>query len=179
MKSKRTKIHFSMVNSGEYPQLIFNEENFLLVSSDTRSDIILFDEINLIKICIVNRIYNPSIGILNDGIKGFLTHRNAGQFSIYFNYYIDLDIYTDKFNYYFESSDLEKASKFILELDKNFSNIEDDLNLIDLFKTKSYSKAKENIDKNYKIWAKTYKLDNPRTTLDTLMTDLVDHKLNK
>lgn len=107
-----------------------------------------------------------------------MSHRNSGQFSIYFNYYIDLDIYTNKNSYFFESSDLEDASKFVLDLNNKF-NIDDELDLLNLFKSKSYDEAKDYIDKNYKNWAKKFHLENPRTTLDTSMTDLAEKKLKK
>ena len=102
-----------------------------------------------IKILPINRIYNPSVGILKEGMKGFMTHRNAGVFSIYFNYFIDLDVVTTTNTYLFESLDLENASKFILKLNEAIKVI-DDVNLIDLFKTKSINELKEYMDKHYK-----------------------------
>ena len=66
-----------------------------------------------------------------------MSHRNSGKFSIYFNYFVDLNIYTNTGNYFFESSDIEEnTSKFILKLNDIFK-IEDDVNLITLFQTKS------------------------------------------
>lgn len=180
MKSNRIKLHFlqEMNIDNEEPQLIINEDNFLLKKSENENITISFNEIEKIKISLVNRIYNPSIGILKDGFKGFMSHRNSGQFSIYFNYYIDLDIYTKMNSYFFESSDLEDASKFVLNLNNKF-NIDDELDLLNLFKSKSYNEAKDYIDKNYKNWAKKFHLENPRTTLDTNMTDLAEKKLKK
>ena len=35
-----------------------------------------------IKILPINRIYNPSVGLLKDGMKGFMAQRNAGVFSV-------------------------------------------------------------------------------------------------
>ena len=130
-----------------------------------------FSSIDSIKILPVNRIYNPSVGLLKDGFKGFMAHRNSGQFSIYFNYFVDLNIYTNTGNYFFESLDLENASKFILKLNNSFK-VEDDVSLIDLFKTKSINEIKDYMDKHYKDLAKTYNLENPRTTLDESMVRL-------
>lgn len=104
-----------------------------------------------------------------------MAHRNAGVFSIYFNYFVDLNVYTNKGNYFFESLDLENASKFILKLN-NLFKIKDDVNLIDLFKTKSINEIKDYMDKHYKDLAKTYNLENPRTTLDESMVRLAKKK---
>ena len=129
-----------------------------------------------IKILPINRIYNPSVGLLKDGMKGFIAHRNAVVFSIYFNYFVDLDIDTTTNTYLFESLDLENASQFILKLDETIKIITDDVNLIDLFKTKSIDELKEYMDKHYKDWAKKYNLENPRTTLDENMIRLARNK---
>ena len=91
------------------------------------------------------------------------------------NYFVDLNVYTNKGNYFFESLDLENASKFILKLN-NLFKIKDDVNLIDLFKTKSINEIKDYMDKHYKDLAKTYNLENPRTTLDESMVRLAKKK---
>lgn len=96
-------------------------------------------------------------------------------FNIFFNYFIDLNVVTTKNTYLFESLDLENASQFILKLDETIKII-DDVNLIDLFKTKSISELKEYMDKHYKDWAKKYNLENPRTTLDENMIRLARKK---
>ena len=77
--------------------------------------------------------------------------------------------------YLFESLDLEKASQFILKLNESIK-ITDDVNLIDLFNTKSMNELKEYMDKHYRDWAKKYNLENPRTTLDENMVGLVRNK---
>lgn len=94
---------------------------------------------------------------------------------IYVNYFIDLNVVTTTNTYLFESLDLENASQFILKLDETIKII-DDVNLIDLFKTKSISELKEYMDKHYKDWAKKYNLENPRTTLDENMIRLARKK---
>lgn len=55
--------------------------------------------------------------------------------------------------------------------------IEDDVNLIALFQTKSTNEIKDYMDKHYKDLAKTYNLENPRTTLDDSMVRLAKRKL--
>ena len=92
-----------------------------------------------------------------------------------FNYYVDLNVVTTANTYLFESLDLENASQFILKLDENIKVI-DDVNLIDLFKTKSINELKEYMDQHYKDWAKKYNLENPRTTLDENMIRLPHNK---
>lgn len=77
--------------------------------------------------------------------------------------------------YLFESLDLENASQFILKLNESIKVI-DDVNLIDLFQTKSMNELKECMDKHYKDWAKKYNLENPRTTLDENMIRLARDK---
>ena len=176
MENKRIQAQFLVTSTlDDIPQLIL-EKDALLIKNESDEDITIpFSSIDSIKILPVNRIYNPSVGILKDGFKGFMAHRNAGVFSIYFNYFVDLNVYTNKGNYFFESLDLENASKFILKLN-NLFKIKDDVNLIDLFKTKSINEIKDYMDKHYKDLAKTYNLENPRTTLDESMVRLAKKK---
>lgn len=176
MENKRIQAQFLVTSTlDDIPQLIL-EKDALLIKNESDKDITIpFSSIDSIKILPVNRIYNPSVGLLKDGFKGFMAHRNAGVFSIYFNYFVDLNVYTNKGNYFFESLDLENASKFILKLN-NLFKIKDDVNLIDLFKTKSINEIKDYMDKHYKDLAKTYNLENPRTTLDESMVRLAKKK---
>lgn len=176
MENKRIQAQYSVTSTlDDIPQLIL-EKDALLIKNESDEDITIpFSSIDSIKILPVNRIYNPSVGLLKDGFKGFMAHRNAGAFSIYFNYFVDLNVYTNKGNYFFESLDLENASKFILKLN-NLFKIKDDVNLIDLFKTKSINEIKDYMDKHYKDLAKTYNLENPRTTLDESMVRLAKKK---
>lgn len=176
MENKRIQAQYLVTSTlDDIPQLIL-EKDALLIKNESDKDITIpFSSIDSIKILPVNRIYNPSVGLLKDGFKGFMAHRNAGAFSIYFNYFVDLNVYTNKGNYFFESLDLENASKFILKLN-NLFKIKDDVNLIDLFKTKSINEIKDYMDKHYKDLAKTYNLENPRTTLDESMVRLAKKK---
>lgn len=176
MENKRIQAQYLVTSTlDDIPQLIL-EKDALLIKNESDEDITIpFSSIDSIKILPVNRIYNPSVGLLKDGFKGFMAHRNAGAFSIYFNYFVDLNVYTNKGNYFFESLDLENASKFILKLN-NLFKIKDDVNLIDLFKTKPINEIKDYMDKHYKDLAKTYNLENPRTTLDESMVRLAKKK---
>lgn len=176
MRNKRIQAQFLLRSiTDDVPQLLL-EENNLVFRNELQEDVLIpLSSIIGIKILPINRIYNPSVGLLKDGMKGFMAHRNAGVFSIYFNYFVDLDIVTTTNTYLFESLDLENASKFILKLDETIK-ITDDVNLIDLFKTKSINELKEYMDKHYKDWAKKYNLENPRTTLDENMIRLACNK---
>ena len=176
MKNNRRQAQFLLRSiTDDVPQLLL-EENNLVFRNELQEDVLIpLSSIIGIKILPINRIYNPSVGFLKDGMKGFMAHRNAGVFSIYFNYFVDLDIVTTTNTYLFESLDLENASKFILKLDETIK-ITDDVNLIDLFKTKSINELKEYMDKHYKDWAKKYNLENPRTTLDENMIRLACNK---
>ena len=176
MKNKRIQAQF-LINgiSDNVPQLLL-EENELVFREELKKDVLIpLSSIISIRVMPINRIYNPSVGFLKEGMKGFMAHRNAGVFSIYFNYFVDLDIVTSTNSYLFESLDLENASKFIMKLYET-NKIIDDVNLIDLFKTKSINELKEYMDKHYKDWAKKYNLENPRTTLDENMIRLARNK---
>ena len=145
MKNNRRQAQF-LINgiSDDVPQLLL-EENNLVFRNELKEDVLIpLSSIISIKILPINRIYNPSVGILKEGMKGCMTHRNAGVFSIYFNYFIDLDVVTTTNTYLFESLDLENASKFILKLNEAIKVI-DDVNLIDLFKTKSINELGKKI----------------------------------
>lgn len=172
MKNKRIQAQFLLRSiTDDVPHLLLEENNLVFRNALQEDILIPLNNIISIKILPINRIYNPSVGFLKEGMKGFMAHRNAGVFSIYFNYFVDLDIVTSTNSYLFESLDLENASKFILKLDET-NKIIDDVNLIDLFKTKSINELKEYMDKHYKDWAKKYNLENPRTTLDENMIRL-------
>ena len=176
MKNNRKQVQFLLRSiTDDVPQLLL-EENNLVFRNELKEDILIpFSSITSIKILPINRIYNPSVGFLKDGMKGLLAHRNAGIFSIYNNYFVDLNVDTTTNTYLFESLDLENASRFILKLNENIK-IVDDVNLIDLFKNKSTNELKEYMDKHYKDWAKKYNLENPRTTLDESMVRLAHNK---
>ena len=88
MKNKRIQAQF-LINgiSDDVPQLLL-EENNLVFRNELKEDVLIpFSSIISIKILPINRIYNPSVGILKEGMKGFMTHRNAGVFSIFYKLY--------------------------------------------------------------------------------------------
>ena len=89
MKNNRRQAQF-LINgiSDNVPQLLL-EENELVFKDGLKEDVLIpLSSITGIKILPINRIYNPSVGLLKDGMKGFMAHRNAGVFSIYFKLYM-------------------------------------------------------------------------------------------
>lgn len=89
MENKRIQAQYLVTSRlDDIPQLIL-EKDALLIKNESDEDITIpFSSIDSIKILPVNRIYNPSVGLLKDGFKGFMAHRNAGAFSIYFKLYM-------------------------------------------------------------------------------------------
>ena len=87
MKNNRRQAQFLLRSiTDDVPQLLL-EENNLVFRNELKEDILIpCSSILSIKILPINRIYNPSVGLLKDGMKGFMAHRNAGVFSIYFKF---------------------------------------------------------------------------------------------
>ena len=83
MKNNRRQAQFLLRSiTDDVPQLLL-EENNLVFRNELKEDILIpCSSITSIKILPINRIYNPSVGLLKDGMKGFMAHRNAGVFSI-------------------------------------------------------------------------------------------------
>lgn len=84
MNNNRRQAQFLLRSiTDDVPQLLL-EENNLVFRNELKEDILIpCSSIISIKILPINRIYNPSVGLLKDGMKGFMAHRNAGVFSIY------------------------------------------------------------------------------------------------
>lgn len=95
MNNNRRQAQFLLKSiTDDVPQLLL-EENNLVFRNELKQDVLIhLSSIISIKILPINRIYNPSVGLLKDGMKGFMAHRNAGVFSVYFNYYVDLNVVT-------------------------------------------------------------------------------------
>lgn len=89
MKNKRIQAQFLLRSiTDDIPQLLL-EENNLVFRNELKQDVLIpLSSIISIKILPINRIYNPSVGILKDGMKGFMAHRNAGVFSIFYKLYM-------------------------------------------------------------------------------------------
>lgn len=81
--------------------------------------------------------------------------------SVFFNYYVDIDIHTSFDTYSFQIMNNDK----IRDMFDYFKDIKinDPLNLIPLYKEKTDTYALyKYLDLNFKKWAKQYHLDNPR-----------------
>lgn len=89
MKNNRRQAQFLLRSiTDDVPQLLL-EENNLVFRNELKEDILIpYSSIISIKILPINRIYNPSVGLLKDGMKGFMAHRNAGVFSIFYKLYM-------------------------------------------------------------------------------------------
>lgn len=83
MKNNRRQAQFLLRSiTDDVPQLLL-EENNLVFRNELKKDILIpCSSVISIKILPINRIYNPSVGLLKDGMKGFMAHRNVGVFSI-------------------------------------------------------------------------------------------------
>ena len=95
MKNNRRQAQFLLRSiTDDVPQLLL-EENNLVFRNELKEDILIpCSSIISIKILPINRIYNPSVGLLKDGMKGFMAHRNAGVFSIWYKIiYVFLTIF--------------------------------------------------------------------------------------
>ena len=84
MKNNRRQAQFLLRSiTDDVPQLLL-EENNLVFRNELKKDILIpCSSVISIKILPINRIYNPSVGLLKDGMKGFMAHRNVGVFSIF------------------------------------------------------------------------------------------------
>lgn len=89
MKNNRRQAQFLLRSiTDDVPQLLL-EENNLVFRNELQEDVLIpLSSIISIKILPINRIYNPSVGLLKDGMKGFMAHRNAGVFSISIKLYM-------------------------------------------------------------------------------------------
>ncbi len=171
--TKREKIYISIEKSNSFPSLHLEAGGLIYCINKESIKEIHFEEITRIIAKPINRIYNPSVGFLKDGVKGFMMHRNSGVASVYFNYYIDFDIYVGGDVLLYESNDLQLASQFLLELANSDVFIEDEIGLIRIFEDNNFKQAKDIVNKNYKKWAKKYSLENPRTTFDSSMKNFI------
>lgn len=89
MNNNRRQAQFLLKSiTDDVPQLLL-EENNLVFRNELKQDVLIpLSSIISIKILPINRIYNPSVGLLKDGMKGFMAQRNAGVFSVYMKFYI-------------------------------------------------------------------------------------------
>ena len=147
---KRVKISFDnreLKEWGNYKTLYFNEDK------------IVFNEI----IIELSTIKNIDLSMYSSMSKG---RGGAGAYGIggvFFQYYVDLDIHTNRDTYSFSILNNNMVRDMFDYIMKNQLKVNDPLQLIQLYHEKKAEVALNNyINSHFKEWAKKFNLDNPR-----------------
>lgn len=150
VKRKKVKISFDnreLKEWGNYKTLYFNEDK------------IVFNEI----IIELSTIKNIDISMYSSMSKG---RGGAGAYGIggvFFQYYVDLDIHTNRDTYSFSILNNNMVRDMFDYIMKNQLKVNDPLQLIQLYHEKKDEVALNNyINSHFKEWAKKFNLDNPR-----------------
>ena len=150
VKRKKVKISFDnreLKEWGNYKTLYFNEDK------------IVFNEI----IIELSTIKNIDLSMYSSMSKG---RGGAGAYGIggvFFQYYVDLDIHTNRDTYSFSILNNNMVRDMFDYIMKNQLKVNDPLQLIQLYHEKKVEVALNNyINSHFKEWAKKFNLDNPR-----------------
>ena len=150
VKRKKVKISFDnreLKEWGNYKTLYFNEDK------------IVFNEI----IIELSTIKNIDLSMYSSMSKG---RGGAGAYGIggvFFQYYVDLDIHTNRDTYSFSILNNNMVRDMFDYIIKNQLKVNDPLQLIQLYHEKKAEVALNNyINSHFKEWAKKFNLDNPR-----------------
>ena len=150
VKRKKVKISFDnreLKEWGNYKTLYFNEDK------------IVFNEI----IIELSTIKNIDLSMYSSMSKG---RGGAGAYGIggvFFQYYVDLDIHTNRDTYSFSILNNNIVRDMFDYIMKNQLKVNDPLQLIQLYHEKKAEVALNNyINSHFKEWAKKFNLDNPR-----------------
>lgn len=150
VKRKKVKISFDnreLKEWGNYKTLYFNEDK------------IVFNEI----IIELSTIKNIDLSMYSSMSKG---RGGAGAYGIggvFFQYYVDLDIHTNRDTYSFSILNNNMVRDMFDYIMKNQLKVNDPLQLIQLYHEKKDEVALNNyINSHFKEWAKKFNLDNPR-----------------
>ena len=150
VKRKKVKISFDnreLKEWGNYKTLYFNEDK------------IVFNEI----IIELSTIKNIDLSMYSSMSKG---RGGAGAYGIggvFFQYYVDLDIHTNRDTYSFSILNNNMVRDMFDYIMKNQLKVNDPLQLIQLYHEKKAEVALNNyINSHFKEWAKKFNLDNPR-----------------
>ena len=150
VKRKKVKISFDnreLKEWGNYKTLYFNEDK------------IVFNEI----IIELSTIKNIDLSMYSSMSKG---RGGAGAYGIggvFFQYYVDLDIHTNRDTYSFSILNNNMVRDMFDYILKNQLKVNDPLQLIQLYHEKKAEVALNNyINSHFKEWAKKFNLDNPR-----------------
>lgn len=150
VKRKKVKISFDnreLKEWGNYKTLYFNEDK------------IVFNEI----IIELSTIKNIDISMYSSMSKGRGGAGAYGVGGVFFQYYVDLDIHTNRDTYSFSILNNNMVRDMFDYIMKNQLKVNDPLQLIQLYHEKKDEVALNNyINSHFKEWAKKFNLDNPR-----------------
>lgn len=150
VKRKKVKISFDNRERKEwenYKTLYFNEDK------------IVFNEI----IIELSTIKNIDISMYSSMSKGRVGAGAYGVGGVFFQYYVDLDIHTNRDTYSFSILNNNMVSDMFDYIIKNQLKVNDPLQLIQLYYDKKDKVALNNyINCHFKEWAEKFHLDNPR-----------------
>lgn len=150
IKRRKVKISFDNMEIEEweeYDTLYFNENH------------IKYNEI----VIPLNSIKNIDISMYSSIAKGKAGVGAYGIGAIYFQYYVDIDIYTNHNVYSFSILNNKRIIKMFDYMLEHHIQVSDPLQLIELYHEKTDLVQLNNyINHHFKEWAKIYHLDNPR-----------------
>lgn len=119
-----------------------------------------YQDIAKIHFSLCSRTYLPALN--NKGYRFFQERPHVGLLS---RYYVDLDLYTKKGQYLFESISLDNIKEIFTVLTANNVIIEDPLGLKEVFNQyQNIFDLDKYFDGHIRKWQKMYQLDNPRGT---------------
>lgn len=150
VKRRKVKISFDNQELKEwknYKTLYFNKDN------------IMFNEV-IIDLKSIKHIDISMYSSMSKGRSGAGAYGVGGMF---FQYFVDLDIYTDRDTYSFSILNNKMVKNMFDYIVENQIEVNDPLQLIPLYHQKKDEVALNNyINSHFKEWAKKYNLDNPR-----------------
>ena len=150
VKRKKVKISFDnreLKEWGNYKTLYFNEDK------------IVFNEI-IIELSTIKNIDLSMYSYMSKGRGGAGAYGIGG---VFFQYYVDLDIHTNRDTYSFSILNNNMVRDMFDYIMKNQLKVNDPLQLIQLYHEKKAEVALNNyINSHFKEWAKKFNLDNPR-----------------
>jgi len=150
VKRKKVKVSFDNKELNEwkdYKTLYFNKNS------------ILFNETTIE----LKSIKNINISMYSSISKGRVGAGGYGIGAVFYQYFVDLDIHTNRDTYSFSIMNNKMVRDMFDYIIKNQLNVNDPLQLIRLYHEKKDEVILNNyINSHFKEWAKKYNLDNPR-----------------
>lgn len=150
VKRKKVKVSFDNKELNEwkdYKTLYFNKNS------------ILFNETTIE----LKSIKNINISMYSSISKGRVGAGGYGIGAVFYQYFVDLDIHTNRDTYSFSIMNNKMVRDMFDYIIKNQLNVNDPLQLIRLYHEEKDEVILNNyINSHFKEWAKKYNLDNPR-----------------